>query len=77
MLRDSDEETRGAQLLKIGDIERTGRSKLGPLALVPVWFRYKDGREREVWMLVQFRETDQGASCVVWGAHGYSLDVKK
>jgi hypothetical protein len=77
MLRDSDEETKGAQLLKIGDIERTGRSKLGPLALVPVWFRYKDGREREVWMLVQFRETDQGASCVVWGAHGYSLDVKK
>ncbi len=76
MLRE-DDQNEAAQLLKIGGIERNGRSKLGPLALVPVWFRYKDAREREVWMIVQFRETDQGTSCVVQGAHGYSLNVKK
>jgi hypothetical protein len=63
--------------LKIGGIERTGRSKLGPLAQVPSWIRYQDGNEREVWMLVQFRETDQGTSCVVHGPHGYALNVKE
>jgi hypothetical protein len=77
MLRDSVDQIEGAQLPKIGDIERTGRSKLGPLALVPMWFHYKDGTEREVWMIVQFRETDQGTSCVVHGTHGYALNVKK
>jgi hypothetical protein len=58
-------------------IERTGRSKLGPLALVPSWFRYQDGMVRKVWMVVQFRETDQGTSCVVYGDHGYALNVKE
>jgi hypothetical protein len=77
MLRGSGEEAEGAQLLKIGEIERTGRSKLGPLALVPMWFRYKDGAELEVWMIVQFRETEQGTSCVVQGTRGYALNVKK
>jgi len=77
MLRDSDDQSEGAQLLKIGDIERTGRSKLGALALVPMWFRYKDGTEREGWTIVQFRETNQGTSCVVQGSHGYALNAKK
>ena len=77
MLRESDDQTEGAQLLKIGDIERTGRSKLGPLALVPMWVHYKDGTEREVWMLVQFRDTEQGTSCVVQSTHGYALNVKE
>ena len=80
----SDEALRGTlkragvvQLLKIGGIERTGRSKLGPLALVPSWVRADDGTVSEVWMIVQFRETDQGTSCVVYGAHGYALNVKE
>jgi hypothetical protein len=77
MLRNSDDQTEGAKLLKIGDIERTGRSKLGPLALVPMWIRNKDGGEQEVWVIVQFRETGQGTSCVVQGTHGYALNVKK
>jgi hypothetical protein len=77
MLRGSGEESEGGQLLRIGAIERTGHSRLGPLALVPVWFRHKDGAEFEVWMIVQFRETERGASCVVHGTHGYALNVKK
>jgi len=65
------------QVLKIGGIERTGRSKLGPLAQVPNLIRYQDGSVRGVWMIVQFRETDHGTSCVVYGPHGYALNVKK
>jgi len=77
MLRESGGQNHPAQLLKIGGIERTGYSKLGPLALVPLWIRYQDGMEQKVWMLVQFRDTDQKASCVVQGAHGYALNPKK
>ena len=65
------------QVLKIGGIEKTGRSKLGPLALVPSWVRAKDGTVSEVWMIVQFRETDHGTSCVLYAAHGYALNVKE
>ena len=76
MLRYS-EQTEPAQVLKIGDIERTGRSKLDRLALVPIWGRYKDGTERGFWIIVQFREMEQGVSCVVYGAHGYALNMKQ
>jgi len=65
------------QVSKIGAIERTGSSKLGPLALVPSWVRSEDGVVSEVWMIVQFRETDQGTSCVVYGPHGYAINVKE
>jgi hypothetical protein len=65
------------QLLKIGGIERTGRLKLGPLALVPSWVRAEDNTVSEVWMIVQFRETKGGTSCVIYSAHGYALNVKE
>ena len=80
----SDESLRAAikqagvvQLLKVGGIERTGHSKLGPLALVPSWVRAGNGTVTEVWMIVQFRETDQGPSCVIYDSHGYALNVKE
>ncbi len=67
----------GTEVVKIGGIEQTGSSKLGPLALVPSWIRYQDGRVRENWTVVQFRETDQGTSCVVAIPRGYGLDAKE
>lgn len=77
LVREAGGQNETGLLLKIGGIERSGRSKLGPLALVPVWYRSQDGTVRGVWMIVQFRETDQGASCVVFGSHGYALNVKE
>ena len=76
-LRESLKRAGIVQLLKIGGIERTGRSKLGPLALVPSWVRADDNTVSEIWMIVQFRETDHGVSCVIYGAHGYALNVKE
>jgi len=64
------------QVVKIGGIEKTGSSNLGPLALVPGWLRYQGGSVVEVWMIVQFRETDHGTSCVIFGPHGYALNAK-
>jgi len=66
-----------AAVLKIGGIEQTGSSKLGPLALVPCTIRYQDGSVRVNWIVVQFRETDQGTSCVVGGFRGYGLEGKE
>lgn len=78
MLRGSgDPDETGAQVVKIGGIEQTGSSKLGPLALVPSWIRYQDGSVRENWTVVQFRKTDQGTSCVVVGPRGYGPNVKE
>jgi len=77
LLRDSGGQNETCQLLRVGGIERTGRSKLGPLALVPSWVRRQDGTVQKIWMIVQFRETAQGASCVVYGMHGYALNVKE
>jgi len=77
LLRDPGGQNETGQLLKIGGIEKTGRSKLGPLALVPSWFRYQDGSVREIWTIIQFRETAGGESCVIFGVHGYALNVKE
>jgi len=75
MLSLTEAEDEVVQLLKIGGIERSGQSELGPLALVPSWIRQQDGSVRKIWTIVQFREADQGTSCVVFGAHGYALNV--
>jgi len=77
LLRDVGDQDEITQMLKIGGIERTGQSKLGPLALVPSWVRSRDGSVLEVWLIVQFREIDQTASCVIYGDHGYALNAKE
>ena len=43
-------------------------SELGP---------FRGGMVQEVWLIVQFRETDRETSCVVHGDHGYALNVKE
>jgi hypothetical protein len=64
------------ELLKIGNIEKEGRSKLGPLALVPSHVRCRDGRVREIKIVVQFRQSEQGASCVIHGNYGHAVVVE-
>jgi hypothetical protein len=75
LLRDLGAQDQVEEVLKIGGIEREGQSKLGPLALVPCRVRCKDGKVRVMRFVVQFRQTGQGASCVVHGPNGYSVEV--
>jgi len=64
------------ELLEIGAIEKEGRSRLGSMALVPSRVRCRDGRQLEVKILVQFRETDAGTtSCVVHAPYGIPFEI--
>jgi hypothetical protein len=76
LLLDLMAEDEAVELLRIGAIEKEGQSRLGALALVPSRIRCRDGRVREVKIIVQFRETDQGASCVVHGNYGHTVVVE-
>lgn len=74
LLRDAGSQDDVVELLKIGGIEKEGQSRLGPLALVPRRVRCRDGRVREIKIVVQFRQTEQGTSCVIHGNYGYSVE---
>jgi len=76
LLRDIARQDEPVEVLSIGGIEKEGRSKLGPIALAPSRVRCKDGKTREVKMIVQFRQNGQDASCVVHGPYGFSVEVK-
>jgi hypothetical protein len=76
LLRDVMAEDEVVELLQVGGIEKEGQSKLGPLALVASRVRCRDGKVREVKIVVQFRQTEQGASCVIHGNYGYSVEVE-
>jgi len=77
LLRDLGAQDHVAEVLQIGKIEKEGQSRLGPLALVPSRVRCRDGKVREIRIVVQFRQTEQGMSCVINGNHGYSVEVEE
>lgn len=76
LLLDVMAEDKAVELLQIGDIEQEGQSRLGRLALVPSRVRCEDGKVREIKIIVQFRENEQGRSCVIHGNYGYSVVVE-
>jgi len=76
LLRELAGEEDAAEVLTIGGVEQNGQSSLGPLALVPSRVRCKDGKVRDMKMVVQFRHTEQGVSCVIHGPYGYSFEVQ-
>lgn len=65
-----------AEVLVVGGIEKEGTSRLGPIALVPSRVRCKDGRQLEVKMLLQFRDSGTGESCVVHGPYGIPFELR-
>ncbi len=76
LLLDAMAEDEVVELLNVGSIEKEGRSTLGPLALAPSRVRCRDGRMREIKIVVQFRQTEQGASCVIHGNYGHAVVVE-
>lgn len=70
------DEDRVVELLEIGGIEQEGQSALGRLALVPSRVRCQDGQVRQIKIVIQFLQTEQGATCVIHGNYGYSVVVE-
>ena len=64
------------EVLEIGAICRTGRSKLGPIAAIPVVYRLHNGKRVEQKMIVQFRQVGGKSSCVVHGPYGLPRELE-
>jgi hypothetical protein len=64
------------EVLEIGTICRTGRSKLGPIAAIPVVYRLHNGKRVQQKMIVQFRQAGGKSSCVVHGPYGLPRELE-
>jgi hypothetical protein len=71
-----DQEDRIVEIVKIGQIRRTGHSPLGPIAAVPVIVKLKNGKKAEQQMIVQFRQLGGESSCVVHGPYGLPREIE-
>ena len=71
-----DKEDRIVEIVKIGQISKTGRSPLGSIAAVPTVVKLKDGKKAEQQMIVQFRQFGGESSCVVHGPYGLPREVE-
>ena len=66
----TDKEDRLVEVVNIGQICKTGNSKLGPIVAVPCVVRTKMGTMLEEKMIVQFRNIGGKPSCVLHGPYG-------
>ncbi len=70
-----DKDNRIVEVLEIGQISKTGRSSLGPIAAVPVVVKLKNGKKVQEQMIVQFRQFGDTTSCVVHGPYGLPREI--
>jgi len=70
-----DKDNRIVEILEIGQISKTGRSSLGPIAAVPVVVKLKNGKKVQEQMIVQFRQFGDTTSCVVHGPYGLPREI--
>ncbi len=64
------------EVVKIGQIFKTGDSKIGQIVAVPVVFKRGDGSIVEQNMIIQFRQFGGKSSCVVHGPYGLPRDFE-
>ena len=64
------------EVVEVGEIFRTGRTKLGTIVALPVVFRRHNGVTMEQKMIVQFRQLGGKASCVVHGPYGIPREIE-
>jgi hypothetical protein len=64
------------EILEIGQIFKTGHSKLGPLAAISAIVQLQDSRKVEEKMIIQFREIGGKSSCVVHGPYGLPREIE-
>jgi hypothetical protein len=67
--------TKIVEILEVRQICSTGNSKLGPIAAAAVIVKHKNGTKTEEKMIVQFRNIEGKASCVVY-PYSFSRDIE-
>jgi hypothetical protein len=65
-----------AEIVEIGQISKTGHSKLGPIVAIPSVYRRVNGTRVAQKMIVQFRNLGGKSSCVVHGPYGLPREVE-
>lgn len=68
--------SRIVEIVNLGQICKTGESKLGLLVVIPAVLRHADGTKAEEKMIVQFRQLGDKSSCIVYGPYGVSRDIE-
>ncbi len=63
------------ELLEIGHISHETTSNLGAVVVVPSIIKCKDGKTREVKMIIQFRQIDGRSSCVIYANSGSAREI--
>ncbi|MEN6425166.1 MAG: hypothetical protein ABFE13_07375 [Phycisphaerales bacterium] len=71
-----DKDDRIVEILRIGQISKTGQSPLGPIAAVPVVVKLKNGKKVQEQIVVQFRQVGDKPSCVVHGPYGLPCEIE-
>ncbi|MBN2316211.1 MAG: hypothetical protein JXM79_19950 [Sedimentisphaerales bacterium] len=71
-----DKEDHIAEIVEIGQISKTGHSKLGPIVAVPTVYRRENGTKVAQKMIVQFRDFGGKSSCVVHGPYGLPRELE-
>ena len=64
------------KVVEIGHISRESASPLGPVVIIPVTTQHKDGTIWKANTIIQFRNINGQASCVVHGPHGLPAQVQ-
>lgn len=72
----ADKEDRLVEIVKIGQILKTGHSKLGQIVAIPVVLKRKNGIKVEEKMIIQFRQIGGKPTCVVHGPYGISREIE-
>ncbi len=72
----SDKEDRIVEFVNVGQILKTGHTKIGPIVAVPTILKLKNGKKIEEKMIIQFRRIGGKSSCVVHGPYGLPREIE-
>lgn len=72
----TDKEDRIVEIIKVGQIFKTGDTKIGQIVAVPTILKLKNGKKVEEKMIIQFRNIGGKSSCVVHGPYGLPREIE-
>jgi len=64
------------ELLEIGHVSHETTSGLGPVVVVPSIIKCKDGKTREIKMIILFRQIEGQCSCVIYANSGKPREIE-